>query len=129
MKKIISKYISKEKLLVSKNSTSYFFEIIIYFAVIVFWIVTILNQYNSKDYKDHSIVLICLFLLIPLLMLPNLLRSIRVFINGEDYIFDSHRKEITRNKKRIAFFDNIEFIQIRTFYDSDNENIYRLSLS
>jgi hypothetical protein len=83
---------------------------------------------NSDSFEEHSVLWKYCILGFPILLIPNIVRCIDIYINGEIYFFDGALKEIRKNKKIIAVFSDIDYIQIRTLYDSDSANEYRVSM-
>ena len=69
-----------------------------------------------------------LFYLAPLMSLPQILHSIKIITSGEFFAFDSDRKIIEKDGKRLAHFDDVERLQIRTFEDSEGSDEHRLSI-
>jgi len=83
---------------------------------------------NKGEGFSHSLLINWLFWLVPLFSIAEIFRALKVITTGEVFFFDGYRKIIRRNDKRIAGFDDIIRIQVRTFPNSDDPDEHNLSL-
>lgn len=68
-----------------------------------------------------------LFILVPLLGLPELFKSIKTALLGEVFLFDGSAKAISMDTKQRASFADIRGVEIRDLSDEDS-NSYRVSV-
>ena len=63
-----------------------------------------------------------LFVLAPLLSLPNIYKTIKVVAVGNQLTFDGIMNVISKNQKPLAKFDEVEHLQIRTISGKRDEH-------
>ena len=68
-----------------------------------------------------------LFLLAPLLGLPQLFKAAKISLLGEVFIFDGFTRAILKDGKQTALFADIRGVEIRTF-SHEGSNDYRVSV-
>lgn len=83
---------------------------------------------GNDTFEETSTFFTLLFWLVPLFALPDVLRQLRVLTSGETFTLNRDTSLIERNGVRLAHFSDVERVQIRTIYDSEGSNEYRLSI-
>jgi len=113
-------------LTISKSRRAAMRVLIILGVFYTFWYGILLLNMNLDKGNISGIMII--FWLAPLMLAKELLRSLKVVLSGEKYSFDSDRKIIEKDDKRIAQFNEIERILVRTVRYGDGPDEYNLSL-
>ncbi|MEN8194839.1 MAG: hypothetical protein ABFS12_18605 [Bacteroidota bacterium] len=65
-------------------------------------------------------------LLAPLLALSRIVKSLKVFFQGEGFVFDGNMRIINKNNDKVALFSEVDGLQIRTIGGESEE--HRLSI-
>lgn len=73
-------------------------------------------------------LMIWIFLAAPLLSVPTIVQLVRTCVKGRVYEFDGMGRTVTRNGKDVTRFYKIKKVQLRTIYDPESADEYRLSL-
>ena len=69
-----------------------------------------------------------LFVLAPALSVPKIFNSLWIAVVGEEITFNGMTRTVLKNQKRLAGFDDIAYLQIRTIKGEDTEHILTVRL-
>ncbi|ESQ10196.1 MAG TPA: hypothetical protein DDY14_01115 [Chromatiaceae bacterium] len=83
---------------------------------------------SPRNFEGQSDLFILLFWVVPVFALPDMVRQAKVLLRGEVFSLDKDVGVIERNGARLAWFRDVERIQIRTIRDSDGDDEHRLSV-
>jgi len=61
-----------------------------------------------------------LFVLAPVFFVPAMFNAIRIAVVGEEITFNGITRTVLKNKKRLAGFDEIVYLQIRTIRGAED---------
>jgi len=63
-----------------------------------------------------------LFVLFPVLSVPYIFKSLRIAVMGEELTFDGMTRTVLKNQKRLAGFNEIAYLQMRTIRGKSKEH-------
>jgi hypothetical protein len=111
---------------ITKNSVSYFIELVFYlFFIGIYYLIAFIHP---DSIQINSFWLKCLIFGLPVCLIPKLIENIKIFLNGEIIVIDPKIQEILKNGKTLAFFSEVDFLQLRSKPGADGEIWYKLNI-
>ena len=116
-------------LVVTECRRSHIENLAIYLFFFVYWYYSLLDLGKIPDGAhpfDHLLdrlsaePFLWLFVLGPLLIVPNIFKSIRIAVMGEEFTFNGMTRTVLKNQKRLVEFDEIAYLQIRTIRGAED---------
>ena len=118
---------------VSKSKISNLLSALFAVAFLTVWYYGLLNPFFGQndmiiqmvnDIKQNPVILI--FYLAPFALIKQVIKNIKVVLNGSEMFFNKESSQVSDGSKKITNFINVAFVQLRTIHLDSND--YRLSL-
>ena len=100
-----------------------------------FWYYLLLREkVTENDFLDAIVStvsnepMLLLFLGAPLLSLKQIISGIKAIVIGESYSFNRIQRTISKNRRKILQFSEVQAVQIRVISGGDSPDEYRLCL-
>ncbi|MET1255916.1 hypothetical protein [Aliikangiella maris] len=123
------------ELILTRSKIKAVLELCFYTTFFGFWYTALIDDFSSFNTIKQDIItkvseqkMLIVFFIAPLFFAKRILLNVNTIISGNEYTFNSTRKKIYHNGKEVCHYHQVENIQIRRIYNSEDSDSYMLTI-